>query len=285
MAASSEDAFAQIAGPEFDRIVYGGRRFHRAQENLSLADALKGLDREWLRRVAGWIVGRDRCNHYDAEDAVEDEVLYLLEKEQDAFYLQREVWMRLLFWRGRYRLLRNRAAPWLASTNAIEEALGEGAIADGEICVPISPQAEENAGDDPLPRPGEPWGRRQVISGLQRFYNYYGRPPRARECRSSHRLPTYGIIRTHFGGLEAALLAAGIVHQELGRRRRRWTAIEAARACRSFYRQCGVWPGASDAQRHPDLLPGRSVMLRCFGSTHGGEIRGVAESILRAAGI
>jgi hypothetical protein len=36
---------------------------------------------------------------------------------------------------------------------------------------------------------------------------------------------------------------------------------------------------------HPDLLPGRSVMLSCFGSTHGGEIRGIAESILRAAGI
>lgn len=53
----------------------------------------------------------------------------------------------------------------------------------------------------------------------------------------------------------------------------------------SFYRQNGVWPGASDAERHPDLLSGRSVMLRCFGSTHGGEIRGIAESILRAAGI
>jgi hypothetical protein len=284
MAASFEDAFAQIAGPEFDLIVYGGRRFPRSPENLTLADALQDLDRGWLRRVAGWIVGRDRCNHDDAEDAVEDEVLYLLENEQDAFYLRKDVWMRLLFWRGRYRLRRNRAAPWLVSTNAIE-ALGEHAIAGGETCVPISPQAEENAGDDPLPRPGEPWGRRQVISGLQRFYNYYGRPPRARECRSINRLPTYGVIKAHFGGLEAALLAAGIVHQELGRRRHRWTAIEAARACRSYYRQNGVWPGASDAERHPDLLPGRSVMLRCFGSTHGGEIRDIAESILHAAGI
>ena len=124
-----------------------------------------------------------------------------------------------------------------------------------------------------------------MISGLQRSYSYYGRPPRARECRSFNRLPAYGVIKTHFGGLEAALLAAGIVHQELGRRRRRWTAIEAAHACRSFYRQNGVRPGASDARGHPDLLPGRSVMLRCFGGTHGGEIRGIAESILRGAGI
>jgi hypothetical protein len=74
------------------------------------------------------------------------------------------------------------------------------------------------------------------------------------------------VVKANLGGLEAGLLAA-------------------IRACRSFYRQNLVWPGASDAERHPDLLPGRSVMLRCCGSTHEGEIRGIAESILRAAGI
>jgi hypothetical protein len=190
--------------------------------------------------------------------------------------------MQLLFWRGRYRLLKNQSAPRLASTNAIEEALDDTMIGEGTALIPISPQAEEGIGDAPLPRPGHPWGRREVISGLQRFYRYYGRPPQARECGPINRLPTYGVIKAHFGGLEAALLAAGIVHRELGRRRRRWSTVEAARACRSFYRHNGYWPGASDAERHPDLLPGRSVMLRCFGSTHGGEIRGVAESILRA---
>ena len=283
MAASFERAFAEIAGPEFDRIVYGGRRFPRAPEDCTLAEALKDLDREWQTRLAGWLAHRGRCSPHDAEDAIEDEVVYLLEEQPDVFRLKRERWLRLLFWRGRYRLLKNQAAPRLASTNALEEALGDGAIADGTGLVPISPQAEENAGDAPLPRPGDPWGRREVISGLQRFYRYYGRPPLARECRSFNQLPRYEVIKDHFGGLEPALLAAGIVPRELGRRRRRWSAVEAARACRSFYRHNGYWPGASDAERHPDLLPGRSVMLRCFGSTHGGEIRGVAESILRAA--
>jgi hypothetical protein len=282
MAASFERAFAEIAGPELDRVVYCGRRFHRSPENRALADALSGLDHEWQQRISRQLAYRARCSSHDAEEAIEDEVIYLLEEIPEVFHMERDRWMRLLFWRGRYRLLKNQAAPRLASTNALEATLGDSA-ADGTICVPISPQAEENAGDGPLPRPGDPWERRQVISGLQRFYRYYGRAPRARECCPLNRLPTYGVIRDHFGGLEAALLASGIVHQELGRRRRRWSPVEAARACRSFYRHNGYWPGASDAERNRDQLPSRSVMVRCFGSTHGGEIRGVAESILLAA--
>ncbi len=283
MAASLERAFAEIAGPEFDRVVYCGRQFHRAPENRALADALSGLDHEWQQRLSRRLAYRARCSSHDAEEAIEDEVIYLLEEVPEVFHMGRDHWMHLLFWRGRYRLLKNQAAPRLASTNVLEAALGDIAVTDRTICVPISPQAEEHAGDGPLPRAGNPWGRRQVISGLQRFYRYYGRPPRTRECRPLNRLPTYGVIRAHFGGLEAALLASGIVHKELGRRRRRWSAVEAARACRSFYRQNGYWPGASDAERNRDQLPGRSAMIRCFGSTHGGEIRGVAESILFAA--
>jgi hypothetical protein len=285
MAASFERAFAEIAGPELDRVVYCGRQFTPATENRALADALSGLEPEWQQRLSRQLSYRARCNLHDAEEAIEDEVIYLLEEVPEVFHMERGHWTHLLFWRGRYRLLKNQAAPRLASTNALESALGDVAVTvtDGTICVPISPQAEENAGDGALPRPGDPWGRREVISGLQRFYRYYGRSPRARECRPLNRLPTYGVIRTHFGGLEAALLASGIVHKELGRRRRRWSPVDAARACRSFYRHNGYWPGASDAERNRDQLPSRSVMVRCFGSTHGGEIRGVAESILVAA--
>jgi hypothetical protein len=96
----------------------------------------------------------------------------------------------------------------------------------------------------------------------------------------TNRLPSYGTIRRHFDRFDEALLAAGIVPSEIGRRRRHWPALEAARACRAFYVEAGYWPSAGDARRHPDVLPGRSVMLRCFGSTHGGEIRAVAEAIL-----
>src|SRR6201999_4578400 len=72
MAASFERAFAEIAGPEFDRIVYGGRRFPRAPEDCTLAEALKDLDREWQTRLAGWLAHRGRCSPHDAEDAIED---------------------------------------------------------------------------------------------------------------------------------------------------------------------------------------------------------------------
>ncbi len=123
----------------------------------------------------------------------------------------------------------------------------------------------------------------QVISALQRFYRYHGRPPRARDCLAVNRLPSAQSIRRHFDGLEAALVAAGIPSDK-NARRRRISAVEAARICRAFYRRFGYWPDAKDRWRDPDL-PSRLVMLRCFGSSRGGEIRSVAEAILTAAGV
>jgi hypothetical protein len=282
MAATFALALAKVAEPAIDRVAYSAKPIHRAPENRALAASLSGLDCEWQPSLARRLARRSRSSFDDAEEAISEEMLFLIEERREVFNLETDSWLRL-FWRGRYRLLKRHAAPLLASTDALEETFGEGALTDADRCLPVSPQAEEDAGSAPLPLPGEKWSRQQVISALQRFHRYYGRPPLVVECRAMNRLPSYSTIRHDFDGFDAALLGAGILPREHGRRRRRWRTIEAAYVCRSFYREHGYWPGASDARRHPGLLPSRSVMLKCFGSAHGGEIRGVAEAILSAA--
>jgi hypothetical protein len=284
MAATFALALAQVPEPATEWAAYSAKPIHRAPENRSLAACFSGLDCKWQPNLARRLARRSRSSFDDAEEAISEEMLFLIEERREVFNLETDSWLRLLFWRGWYRLLKSHAAPILASTNALEETFGEGALTDADRCLPALPQAEEDAGSVPLPRPGEKWSRQQVTSALQRFHRYYGRPPLVVECRAMNQLPSYSTIRQHFDGFDAALLAAGILPREHGRRRRRrLQTIEAAYACRSFYREHGYWPGASDARRHPGFLPSRSVMLKCFGSTHGGEIRGVAEAILAAA--
>jgi Homing endonuclease associated repeat len=283
MAATIALALAEVPEPYLDQVAYSAKPIPRTPEDRDLAAALVGFDRERLRSLAGRLARRRRRSVHDAEEAVGEELVFLIAERREIFRWEVDRWLGLLFWRAWYRLLNDRPAPSPASTDALEQELGDSALVSADLCVPVSPQPEEDAASAPLPRPGEKWSRRQVISGLQRFHRYYGRPPLVVECRAMNRLPSYSTIRQHFDGFDAALLAAGILPREHGRRRRRWPTIEAAQACGSFYREHGYWPGASDARRHPGALPGRSVMLRCFGSTHGGEIRGVAEAILAAA--
>jgi hypothetical protein len=283
MAATFSLALAEVPEPDLDRIAYSAKPIHRAPEDRALAAAFARLDREWQRRLSRRLARRRRHSVHDAEEAISQELVFLIAERPEVFRWESERWLGLLLCRARYRLLKDHAAPRLASTNTLEEVLGDSGLAGATPCLAVAPQPEEDAGSIPLPGPGEQWTRRHVISALQRFHRYYGRPPRVVECRAMDRLPSYSTIRERFGGLDAALLAAGIVPTEHGRRRQRWPTIEAARVCRSFYREHGYWPNASDAQRCPGTLPSRSVMLRCFGSTHGGEIRDVAESILHAS--
>jgi Homing endonuclease associated repeat len=278
MAATVALALATVPEQKLDAI-YSARPIHRATVDGTLAAALDGLDPEWERRLAGRLARRARCSFYDAEEAIGHEVVLLIERRREVFLLENDRWLGLLFVRSRYRLMKSHSAPPLFSTDAIKEALGEGALGDAELCVSETPQAEQDAIGVRLPSPGEEWTRSQVLSALQRFHRYHGRGPRAGECRVANRLPSMTTIRRHFGGLEKALIAAGIPLAEPGRRRHRITAVEAARVCRSFYWRHSYWPDASDKRRDPSL-PGRSAMLRCFGSTRGGEIRDVAEAIL-----
>lgn len=282
MAATFELAFAQIPECELAAVAYSAKPINCAPEDRALGAVFASLDRNWQARLAGRLARRSGFTLDKAEEAVSQELLLLIERRRDVFLLDTDRWLGLLFVRGRYRLLKNHAAPPLASTNAIEEALGDTALAGAVICVSESPQAELDAISILLPSRGETWSRSQVISALQRFYRYFSRAPRARDCRTVNRLPSVATIRRHFGGLEAALLAAGIFPAEHGRRRRPWRNVEVARTCRSFYRRFGYWPNASDRQRAPEL-PCRSVWIKTFGSTYGGEIREVAEAILAAA--
>ena len=281
MAATFALALAQVPERELTTVAYSAKPINRAPEDCALGAFFARLDRDWQARLAGRLARRSGFTLEKAEEALSQELLFLIERRRDVFLFEIDRWLGLLFVRGRYRLLKNHFAPPLASTNAIEEALGDAALAGADICVSESPQAEVDAISVPLPNPGEMWSRLQVISALQRFHRYYGRPPRARECGVVNRLPSIATIRRHFRGLEAALLAAGILPAEHGRRRHPWQTVEAARICRSFYRRFGYWPNASDRQRAPDL-PCKSVWIRSFGSTHGGEIRDVAEAILAA---
>ncbi len=284
MAATVALALAKVPEPALERAVYSAKPVHRAPEDPVLAAALSGLDRDWERRMAKRLARKARCSFDHAEEAIDQELVFLIENRRDLFTLDTDRWLGLLFVRSRYRLLKNHSAPPLRSTDAIEEDLGDSAFREATLCVPDLPQAEEDAIDISLPGPGEEWRRAQVISALQRFYRYHARPPRARECRAVNRLPSMQSIRRHFDGLEAALVAAGVPVAEPGRRRRSISPVEAALICRRFYRRFSYWPNASDRWRDPDL-PSRSVMLRCFGSTRGGEIRSVAEAILAAAGV
>lgn len=281
MAATFALALAQVPERELAAVAYAARPINRAPEDRELGAFFARLDRDWQARLAGRLVRRSGFTRESAEEALSQELLFLIERRRDVFLLETDRWLGLLFVRGRYRLLKNHSAPPLASTNAIEESLGDTALAEADICASESPQAEVDAISVPLPNPGETWSRSQVISALQRFHRYYGRPPRARECRIVNRLPSIATIRRHFSGLEAAILAAGILPAEHGRRRRPWQNVEAARTCRSFYRRFGYWPDASDRKRAPDL-PSRSAMISTLGSVHGGEIRDVAEAILAA---
>jgi hypothetical protein len=282
MAATFTLAFAGVPEPDLDRVAFSGRSIPRTPEDRALAAAFTSLGRDWQRRFAVRVIRGTRFTVDEAEEAVSQEVTLLIEKRRDVFFLESDSWLGLLFVRSRFRLLKNHSAPPPASTNAIEDALGDAALADARLCAPELPQAEAEALSVPLPNPGEEWSRIQVISGLQRFYRYYGRAPVARECRADNRLPSLTAIRHHFAGLEAALVAAGIIPAEHGRRRRPWRAVEAAQICESFRWRHGYWPNASDKSRHPEL-PSRSAMLRYLGSTNGGEIRERVEAILSGA--
>jgi len=281
MASSFAAAFAAVEGPELDRIVYSGAPIRRRPPDKALEAAFAEFDYSRLLRAARQLARTRRCDLADAEDAVHEELTVMMERRPWLLRGGPERWMGLLLRRASYRLLEDRTAPHPASTSALEETGGDAALVGARPCLPVSPQADEDAKYAALPLPGEGWTSSQVIAAFQRFRDYHGRPPRAYDCGAANRLPCYSTIRRYFGNLEKAVLAAGMVPTGFGRRRRRWSPVEAALACRSFRRRHGDWPNWSDLQRYPGILPSSSVMIRCFGSTRPGEVRQVAEAILK----
>ena len=280
MASTLAAALAQVEGAEFDRIVYSGSEVRRRPPDRELEAAFAGFSYRGLLNEIRQLARSRRCDLADAEEAVQEELVVLMERRRWLFHESTERWVKLLMRRASYRLLQSRVGPRPVSTAALEEAGGDAALANARPCLPFSPQADEDAKYGPLPLPGESWTSMQVVAAFQRFRDYYGRPPRSSECRPAHRLPCYSTVRRHFGSFEEAVLAAGMIPPGFGRRRKSWSPVEAARACYSFRLRHGIWPNWADLQRFPGVLPSRSTMIRCFGSTRPAEVQRVAEAIL-----
>ncbi len=149
MAATLALALAKIPEPALERAAYSAKPVHRAPEDA----ALTGLDRDWERRMAKRLARKVRCSLDDAEEAIDQELVLLIEKRRELFILDTDRWLGLLFMRGRYRLLKTHSAPPLYSIDAIEEALGDGAFPNSTLCVPDLPQAGEGAIDISSPAP------------------------------------------------------------------------------------------------------------------------------------
>jgi len=281
MASSLAAAFAEVEGPELDRIVYSGPQIAWGLPDGELEEAFAEFDYNRLLRGARQLARTRRCDLADAEDAVHEELIAFMERRPWLFRKGPERWVGLLLRRASFRLLQSRAPQHPASIAALEASGGDAALANARSCIPVTQGANEDARYASLPLPGERWTSIQVIAAFQRFRDYHGRPPRVSDCRAANRLPCHSTIRRHFDSFEDAVLAAGMIPVDFGRRRRRWSPVEAALACRSFRRKHGDWPNWSDLQRYAGVLPSSSVMIRCFGSTRPGEVRRVAEAILQ----
>jgi hypothetical protein len=281
MAGSIAAAFADVAGPELDALIGLAPPPHPAAPTPEgIQRAFERFDYRQVREIVRRLVSRYRCSDSDAEDATHDAIEYMLSERPDVFSAGRERWLRYLRALSRFRLLQIRAAPKAVSLEALRAAAGDAALADARPIESVYPEAIEDARAAPLPGTGEEWSQKQSIGALQRFGDHHERPPTARECRRIHGLPSHSTLRKLFGGLPEALRAAGMLPRTRARRRRRWTAVEAARACYSFRLRHGHWPEWIDLQMNPGSLPGRSTMIKFFGNTRSGQVQEQAEAIL-----
>jgi DNA-directed RNA polymerase specialized sigma24 family protein len=281
MAASLAAAIAEVEGPEFDAIVgYAVPLPKAAPTDAAVEVAFKGLTYAPFGEIARKLASRYRCHRADAEDAVQDGLVELREKRPDLFREKPENWLGLLHEIARFRLIEiKEGQERTASIEELAERAGEAPFYGARPCIPLALEGDE-VKYVPLAREGKEWSREQIIGALQRFRDHYGRPPRARDCRALHGLPSPATIHRHFRSLAEAILAAGMVPDGLGQRRRRWSASEAAEACASFRRRQGYWPGWIDVKRRPGELPGPNAMVRFFGGTRPGEVQVGAEAIL-----
>ncbi|MDX6625424.1 MAG: Homing endonuclease associated repeat [Solirubrobacterales bacterium] len=282
MAGTFGEAFAAVQGHEFDLAVgYEIPPRPHAPVDEEVARNFAGLDYrpyEGMARMLAWCF---RDNEADGQDAVQQTFLEMYEKEPHLYREDPAQWRGRLYKKAEYRLRRERARRGRTrSIQGLLDSEGDAALADASPCLPISFTVDEEARYLPLPRAGEPWTEEQVIAALQRFRDHHGRPPRGFECQRLHRMPPPSVIRRLFGDFNSAILAAGMTPPTLGQRRRRWTAAEAARACRSFRWRNGRWPDSADLGRNPGELPSAKVMIRFFGSTRAADVQPVAEAIL-----
>lgn len=282
MAASLAAAIKEVEGPEFDLIVgYSIPPREHALTEEAIRAAFEEFDYRHVRRIARRLSAHHRCHETHAEDAVHDALLALLVRRPDLYRKDPTGWLGLLHSTSHFRLLRIKfPAQRTESIEGLAESARDTALNAARPCVPPLTDSSEESRYAPLPERGEGWNRTQIIGAIQRFRDYHGHPPRASDCRALNRLPSSATINRHFGDFASAILAAGMVPDTLGRRKKSWSAIEAARACRAFRKRHGYWPNWADARRNPGDLPGRGAMMRFFGSTQPSEVQLGAEAIL-----
>jgi DNA-directed RNA polymerase specialized sigma24 family protein len=284
MASSLAAAFAEIEGPELDAAVgYTIPLRRRAPTEESVKAAFAGVDYGPFRRIARMLSRRYRCHETDAEDAVQDSLLELYDTRQDIFREDPEHWQGLLYRVARFRLIDIQVGQEKAAS---VESLAEGSnvlLHGAQPCIPQSGGIDEEARLERPPSGGEEWTPTQILGALQRFRDFHGRPPKAKECKALHGLPRLQVIHKHFGDFATAILEAGMIPEALGRRRNRWTAEEAARVCEAFRHRNGRWPDWGDLKRTSSELPSTSVMIKFFGGTRAIDVQLGAEAILAGA--
>ncbi len=282
MARTLAAAIAKVEGPKFDAIVgYTVTRPEPAPVDYAVVAAFAEFDYGPIRRITRMLASRYRCHSTHAEDAVQDALTGLLVKRPDLFREDPECWMGLLHETARFRLIDIKAGQGqTASIEALTELAGDAPFEGARPCIPASHDGGEDAKYTLPPRDGEAWNPSQIIGALQRFRDYFGRPPKSEECKALNGLPGTAAIYRHFDSFADAVLAAGMVPDAQRRRRRAWKPLEAARTCHAFRRRNGRWPSSADVKRRPGELPGASVMDRCFGGTREVEVQQGAEAIL-----
>lgn len=282
MAGSFEEAIAKVEGQKFDEIVgYLVPPRKHAPTDEAIKAAFDGFDYRHVSEIVLMLSRRYRCHPAYAEDAVHDRLEYLLVTRPDLYREDPMHWMGLLYALSRYRLIDIKAeSQQSASIEALHEAAGDAPFEDARPVVAPSGDQNEACRHLPQPQDGVPWNRMQAIGAVQRFRDHYGRPPRRSECSALNLLPSPGVIRQLFRSFEELIIEAGMVPPQLGLRRKPWTPIEAAKACASFRRRNGFWPGWMDVKRSAGTLPGASVMIRFFGGTQPGVVQAGAEAIL-----
>jgi hypothetical protein len=283
MAASFRAAIAKVEGPEFDeRVGLTVRRPQPARVEKEIDAAFSGFDYDrQIGRIVRALARRLRSHVADAEDATHDVLAELLEKHGERLREDPETWMGWLYKSAYYRLIKIKSD--LEPVESIEwltELAGDAPFDGAQSCVPPSLEAEQDCRHEQVPGDGEDWARAQTIGALQRFGDYYARPPRLAECKWINGLPGDAIIYRQFGSLANAVLAAGMVPDAFARRRKRWKPFEAAKSCLSFRLRNGYWPDRIDVERNRGVLPSASVLIRCFGGTRSGEVQQGAEAIL-----
>lgn len=283
MAATFAAAFAEVEGPELDLIVgYALPPRESAPVDEAIEAACAKL--EYGHIVSG-LASSHRCDRALAEEAVHDTLEGLLVERRGLFREDPESWMGLLFSESNFRLMQIKSPRTRTkSIEALRESMGDAPFDGARPCVPPTPDSSDGDRCVLPPEVGREWHRAQVLGAIQRFRDYYGWPPKTGDFKSINRLPSIATVYRLFDDLPTAILAAGMVPGTLGRRRKPWGPVEAAKACLSFRWRNGYWPGLSEARYHPGELPGGAVMIKFFGGTRAAEVQQGVEAILAASG-